>query len=337
MTSCVPHRNGVALRNLLLVSNAARWERFGTAVAWLVVAGVGLLAISQAAGYDGSRLVATFQSLTPYFIPIIATVAAIALWRRWHAVGLTASMVGAALLLLATPLAFPPSQPTPLNDAAGLRVAAVNLLYTNERTFEIADDLADRGLDMIVFSEYTARHQAALLAHPIAADFPYREDRDGLRAGGVAVWSRHPLAPEAPPRTVNYSIDLVVDAPDGPFRVLAVHPPTPIFNFEDWLGDLALIGEAASRGSSPTLVIGDFNASYWHPAFRRLLRRGLTDAHMANGDGWSTSWPTDQFVPPFVRLDHALTGNGLVSTSVDNFRVPGSDHTGFVVTVSPSR
>lgn len=293
--------------------------------------------LSQAAGYDGFRALATLQSLTPYFIPVIAAIAAIALWRAWHAIGITASLVGTSILLLSVPLVFPPNQPTPANDAEGLRVAAVNLLYTNERTSEIADDLATRDLDMIVFSEYTAAHQESLVAHPLSADFPHREDRDGLQAGGVAVWSRHPLQPDEPPDTVNYSIDLMAMAPDGPVRVLAVHPPTPIFNFAGWRNDMALIGDVASRGSNPTLVIGDFNASYWHPVFRQLLRRGLTDAHMANGNGWSTSWPTDEFVPPFVRLDHALTGNGLVSTDVDDFRVAGSDHTGFVVTVSPTR
>jgi|TARA_B110000240_G_scaffold17655_1_gene18006 hypothetical protein len=31
------------------------------------------------------------------------------------------------------------------------------------------------------------------------------------------------------------------------------------------------------------------------------------------------------------------TGNGLVSTSVQDFTVPGSDHRGFVVSVVPAR
>lgn len=317
--------------------NAARWERIGEAAAWLVVAAVGIVMLTQTIGSDGTRLLATLQTLTPYFLPVIAAVAAIAWWRRWHGVGLTASAVGAAILLLAVPLVFPPSQPSPAPGATGLRVGAVNLLYSNDRADEVADVLATHDLDVIVFSEYTAEHQAVLSDHPLVDDYPHREERDGLFAGGMAVWSRFPLRPDTPPDTINYSIDLEADGPDGPVRILAVHPPTPIFNFSGWRDDLALIGDVASESSSPTLVIGDFNASYWHPVFRRLLRRGLTDAHMALGRGWSTSWPTDEFVPPFVRLDHALTGNGLVSTDVDDFRVPGSDHTGFVVTVSPAR
>jgi endonuclease/exonuclease/phosphatase (EEP) superfamily protein YafD len=100
---------------------------------------------------------------------------------------------------------------------------------------------------------------------------------------------------------------------------------------------LETFGELGSAATEPTLIVGDFNASYWHPAFRDLLRSGLSDAHTVHGKGFSASWPTGKFFPAFVRLDHALTGNGLVSTSVQDFTVPGSDHRGFVVSVVPAR
>jgi endonuclease/exonuclease/phosphatase (EEP) superfamily protein YafD len=150
------------------------------------------------------------------------------------------------------------------------------------------------------------------------------------------VWSKVAIDENAPLGPNSRTVNALLAGPDGPIRLLGVHPPTPVFDFSEWQRELQRIGTLVSSVSEPTLVIGDFNASYWHPAFRDLLRREFTDAHMAHGSGWSTSWPTDKFFPPFVRLDHALTGNGLVSTRVDDFRVPGSDHTGLVVTVKPS-
>jgi endonuclease/exonuclease/phosphatase (EEP) superfamily protein YafD len=303
----------------------------------LAVAAVGLVMLSQAVGWDGATPVAAAHALTPYLVVVVVVGAGLSLWRKWHELGVVSSLVGVAMLLLAAPIVFPPAQARADPDAASLRVGAVNLLYRNDRTLDVADDLATRDLDVIVFSEYTAEHQAVLLSHELATMLPHREDRDGLFAGGVAVWSRFPVRPDVPPDTINYSVDLTVDGPDGPVRVFAVHPPTPVFDFDDWRRDLDLIGEVADRPGPPTLVIGDFNASYWHPVFRRLLHRGLTDAHMALGAGWSTSWPTDRWFPPFVRLDHALTGNGLVSTDIEDFQVPGSDHAGLVVTVSPTR
>jgi endonuclease/exonuclease/phosphatase (EEP) superfamily protein YafD len=311
-------------------------RRAAELLGWIVVASVGAVMITQAFGWDGARIVSTLQALTPYGVPLVLLVAGAAVWNGCDGLAATAAAVGLGALLLATPLVFPPGQPDPEPEASGVRAVAVNLLYSNERVDELADELADVDADIVVFSEYTIEHQTTLLAHPLASRYPHQINRDGLSAGGMAVWSKYPVAENERIDTTNYTVDASFDGPDGPIRLLAVHPPTPIFDHDGWAHDLALIGESAERADDPTLVIGDFNASYWHPAFRDLLRRGFTDAHMANGTGWSTSWPTDGFIPPFVRLDHALTGNGLVSTDVDDFRLTGTDHTAFVVTVKPA-
>ena len=312
-------------------------DRSAELVAWIVTALVGLLVLTQAVGLDGSRLVATVQALTPYFVAVVALPAVVALWRGWHAVGVTSSLVGLGLIVLGLPMVAPPGQPRPVDDATPVRIGAANLLYLNDRTDEVADALGDLDLDVVVLSEFTAEHQSVLDADPLASSFPFREERPGLDAGGVAVWSRFPVVVNEAPDTVNYTLDVEIDGPDGAFRVLAVHPPTPVYDFDGWTRDLALIGDVARADDVPTLVVGDFNASYWHPAFRDLLATGLVDAHMAAGRGFSTSWPTDRDVPPFVRLDHALTDSGLVSTAVEDFDIPGSDHAGLVVSVVPAR
>ncbi len=305
-------------------------------IGWLVVAVVGALMLTQAVGWSGTRLVAVLHALTPYLIVALVPVAALAWWRRLAPLAFTAAIVGMSGLLLASPLVFPPGQPGAEAGATGLRVAAINLLYENEDVDEVADDLFGRDLDVIVFSEYTVEHQTVLTSHRVVDRYPHRVERDGLRAGGVAVWSRFPLVEDERRPTRNYSIDALVDGPDGIVRLFAVHPPTPTSEFEAWRRDLDLIRARADEAVEPTLLIGDFNASYWHPDFRDLLTGGFVDAHMAHGRGFSTSWPTGGLIPPFVRLDHALTGNGLVSTGVGDFDVPGSDHRGLVVSVAPS-
>lgn len=311
-------------------------RRAAELLGWIVVASVGAVMITQAFGWDGTRIVSTLQALTPYGVPLVVLVAAAAVWNGRDGLASAAAAVGLGALLLATPLVFPPDQPDPEPAASGVRAVAVNLLYSNERVDELADELAEVDADVIVFSEYTLEHETALRAHSLASRYPHQVNRDGLYAGGMGVWSKYPVDENERIDTTNYTVDATLDGPDGTIRLFAVHPPTPIFDHDGWTHDLALIGDSAARADDPTLVIGDFNASYWHPAFRDLLRRGFTDAHMANGAGWSTSWPTDGFIPPFVRLDHTLTGNGLVSTDVDDFHLTGSDHTAFVVTVKPA-
>jgi endonuclease/exonuclease/phosphatase (EEP) superfamily protein YafD len=113
--------------------------------------------------------------------------------------------------------------------------------------------------------------------------------------------------------------------------------PTPIKDVGAWRDDLATAARIGREADGPTLLVGDLNSSYWHPDFRRLLDVGFVDAHAAAGSGFSTSWPRNWSVPPFVRLDHALTTGGLVSTDVVDLDVPGSDHRGLVVTVAPAR
>ena len=300
------------------------------------VAGVGLVMLTQAAGWNGTRLVATLQSLTPYGIPLVLAIAAVGVWQRREALATTGALVGVGAFLLSAPLVIPSGQASPDDDAVGVSVASVNRLFSNPIVEEAADDLLGRDPDVIFFAEYTAEHHDTLRAHPLAERYPYQLNRDGRFARGVSLWSKFPLDVEERLDTRDRTVDATVSGPDGIIRLLGVHPPTPVFDFPEWERALGQIGLAASQGEQPILVVGDFNASYWHPVFRDLLRRDLTDAHIAHGAGWSTSWPMDEFVPAFVRLDHALTGNGLVSTDVEDFRVPGSDHAGFVVTVTPS-
>lgn len=296
--------------------------------------------LTQLFGIDGVRHVSALQALTPYSVWLLAPVAVWSLRDRNDAAATTASVVGLAVLVLAVPIVFP-ATPAPANDAPSLRVGVVNLLHTNTRTDEIADDLEARELDLIVFTELTPAHLTTLDGHPLAERFPHRSQKPGPLADGVAVWSTVPLDDATPPPTVSTSIETTVEVAGFAFRLIAVHPPTPIYDFDGWRNDLDTLGDIVSRhggaGSMPpTLVAGDFNASYWHPRFRRLLDHGLTSAHIALGRGWSASWPTDIALAPYVRLDHALTGGGLVPTAVEDFRVAGSDHAGFVVTVAPA-
>lgn len=306
---------------------------------WVAVAVAGFVMLTQALGWPGTRTIAILQSLTPYLALAMAPVAAAALTGRRIWMAFTASLIGIAGLILALPVLFPADLPPTADGAASLRIGALNLLYLNEpaNVEDVAADLAERDLDVIVFAEYSTAHQRVLQGSDLAAEYPFRIDRSGLGAGGIAVWSRTAVIVHDHPDTTNYSLDLSVRTADGLVRVLAVHPPTPVANFDAWKRDLDHFGELGLAGSTPTVVIGDFNASFWHPGFRDLLDAGLTDAHIALGHGFATSWPADRWYPPFVRLDHALTTDGLVPTAVEDFAIAGSDHRGLVVTVAPAR
>ncbi len=169
-------------------------------IGWAVVAVVGTIALTQAFGWTGLLVVAIVQSLTPYLALLLAPIALIALWRRRLYLATACSAIGLGILILAAPLAFPDDQPEPIADAVGLRVASVNLLYSNDRVDDVASTLHDLGPDVIVFNEYTSGHQSSLEGSPLADDYPYRTDRTDRYAGGIAVWSREPVTDRRPSR-----------------------------------------------------------------------------------------------------------------------------------------
>jgi endonuclease/exonuclease/phosphatase (EEP) superfamily protein YafD len=304
---------------------------------WLTVAVVGVLTITQAFGWSSTRSLAVAHSLTPYLaLPLAAAIVA-ALWRGRLVLVTVGVPVAFGIAVLGAPLAFPDPRPPAAPGSVGLDVVSLNMWYRNDHIGDVDDVLAEVDADVIVFSEYTPAHQAVLTASPLADQYPHRLERNGDRPTGAAVWSRWPLRDNGLLATHHSSHDVVIAGPDGDVRLVALHIVTPFDDFDGWQSDLALAHTIGRAAAEPTLLIGDLNSSYWHPAFRRLLDAGFVDAHTAAGAGFSTSWPANRIVPPFVRLDHALTAGGLVSTDVDDIAVPGSDHRGLVVSVAPAR
>jgi endonuclease/exonuclease/phosphatase (EEP) superfamily protein YafD len=244
-------------------------------VSWLIAAFVGLVATTHAFGWSGTAVVAVVQSLTPYLAIALVPVIVVALLRRRLLIVTVASAVGFGLGVLAAPLAFPGPQPSAAADSTGLRVASLNLYYENPDIDAVADVLPAVDADVILFTEYTIEHQAVLEASPIADRYPYRTERTGSGVRGVGVWSRLPIDDKGRLAEVNDSIELDVDGPDGRILMIGMHLPTPIFDVAAWHDELADAAEIGRSAEQPTLLIGDFNASYWHPDFRRAARRGF--------------------------------------------------------------
>lgn len=324
----------------MIIATFPAWMKGGRLVellAWCWVFGMVILVVTQIAGYTGNKYVASFQALTPYLLfPALPMAFVAALTRRWPLAGV-AGVIALVLVVLTWPLVFPGGQPRALADATPLRVFHANLFYLNTDVEVFVPVVADLDVDVLAFTEYTSTHAAGLHAFSALEDaFPYRIELPRDDSGGTALWSRYPLEQvESPPTWFGSALAVV----DGPQRiaVFVAHPPSPLFSLVQWNTELSQIRRLDTRRDLGYLVVADLNASYWHPAFRRILREGWRDAHQLRHQGLSASWPNDlPLLPAFVRIDHALVNGGLVVQDVYDVDVPGSDHRGFVVTVIPA-
>ena len=130
-----------------------------------------------------------------------------------------------------------------------------------------------------------------------AGRYRYQLSQPTFGSQGLALYSRFPIvSADIRPIGSRLGLEAHLDVDGQPVRLFVVHPFPPIFNGRlsaEWAKSLATIGDEATSPGPPTIVVGDFNASRWHPPFRRLLRRGLRDSHEWLGHGFSTSWPND--------------------------------------------
>ena len=308
-------------------------------LAWIAVALMGLLATTQAIGYGTSRIVAIPQSLTPHALAPALPIAIVALATGNFAMAVTAVAIAAAMVALSAPMLRQRATTAIADTAPRLRIAHSNLLYTNERESPAGlRTLLDTDPDILVLNEFTLVHQEQLSAVVAGDDYPHRIGRAEYGPHGIGIWSRYPLADTVVlPSDTRLGLLTTVDVDGLPVRLLAAHPPPPIERdgLRDWLGGLVHIKEFAGPPSGRTIIIGDFNASRWHPPFRRLLNIGWRSAHEVVGQRFGGTWPTDRwYLPAFVRIDHVLLGDLVAAETVRDLDIAGSDHRGVVVSLA---
>ena len=310
--------------------------------AWIAVAGMAATALAPWATPVRNGFAAATRSLMPWSALSAVPVAVGAALTGRRNLALAAGGVGAAGVAMAAPLVVPRRQAEPDADAARLRITHSNLLYINRRVAAVPDVLANLDADILTFSELTPTHLRRLHASKLPASYPHRVELTASAASGTGLWSRHPLTAHAIETEGHHTVVADIDAPGGAVRVIVIHTQSPIVHHGEWEADLAEL--ATFRPPGPAVMTGDFNASWWNPEFRRVLRDGgWRDAHQVRGRGLSCSWPTEKWHPvfrmhpPFVRIDHALVNDGLVVHRAQNFHIPGSDHLGIVVTVQRAR
>ena len=307
---------------------------------WAVVAGLGLLAITRVVAWD-ARVPALLglHGLGPFVYLPAVPVAVAGLARRRVGLGLVGLAVAVAMVPTGLPeLAARESLPEGLGAAPRVRILSWNLYQANADGAAIDRVVRDAAADVVVLQEVSVRNIGAVRASPALSAYSHSFTTPQPSAFGSGIWSRLPLEDASEFDVAGLPMTrAVVHAAAGPLRLINVHTLSPVTadGLELWPRQMDRLGEEARRPGPPIVLAGDFNATWGHRPFRRLLDAGLTDAAAARGRAYQMTWPRNRrLVPAAARIDHVLTSQHLAVTRLWAGQGRGSDHRPLVADVA---
>lgn len=192
----------------------------------------------------------------------------------------------------------------------------------------LAKLVREKRVDVLAIEELTPEAAQKVAASTIATDLPHSVVRPVAAADGTGLYSRYPLTSTASiPGFVLEGLTAVATVPGrGDVQLFAFHPMPPLdpATWSDELGRIGTVLQGVPEGR-PVIALGDYNATYDHVQFRRLLSGGYRDAGQVAGAGWLPTYPTDKTYPAMVGIDHILI-RGLGAADVARHDIPGADH-----------
>jgi endonuclease/exonuclease/phosphatase (EEP) superfamily protein YafD len=235
-----------------------------------------------------------------------------------------------------------------------LRVLSFNVLTSNPNTDGVLDYLRQSEADVIMLMEVDATW--ARLLEPLTQTHPHHRIQSRGDNFGIAIFSRLPLdgleiveisEAEVP------SVDARLTINGRQLAILGTHTLPPMGKAYTTERDqqLTAIAEHVKASHTPTLVIGDLNASPWSHGMD-LLQAGGTLGFRSIDPPWSPTWyavslsssertngkRVSKSRPALslfsIPIDHALCSQPLVITSRSVGPELGSDHRPLIVDVA---
>ncbi len=285
--------------------------------------------------HDGSPVV-----LSVAWIPLVYGVAT----GHWG-IAVAASLLTGIHLGLVIPRLIRTPLPAWIDAVPQSRIAVANVYIDNLTPAVAARQLVATDAELIVVTERTDRFMAELEIADVDRRYPTKIDKPSERADyALALAARVPLldGSEVVDLGSTRIVQAVLQCGDRQLTVVGVHLAalTERNGFRIWRAETHDLMAYLSGLAPPFMVVGDFNATRFRPAFGQLRRSlDLTEAHDATGRGLSRSLKlasrgTLGLFPAFARVDHALLSRGVHAVEVVNLDPAGSDHHPFVVTIA---
>ncbi len=304
-------------------------------VSWLIVAMLGLVALLRLVAWDSVEPLIVLDALTlVVYLPawVVAVGALIA--RRWWLAAAAAVIVAAQVAFAAPELLAAAPVPAWARHAPVVRVFDANIDKSLRFQAGYVRAIEQDRPDLITLEEFTPQALQGMVISGVLASFPYRCVAPTRGATGFLIASRLRLT-GCRVRTVSwdgrsmpYMVEATLWSPGGPVALRLVHTLAPFpASWREWSAALAAVSQSVrASGDNRMLMVGDFNATWGNSGFVALLHDGLADGAAARGEATDMTWPNGAVVPPFVRIDHVLTGARLAVTGIAARPGFGSDH-----------
>ena len=214
----------------------------------------------------------------------------------------------------------------------GLSVMTLNCRFGRADPEEVVRCVRSYGVEVLALQEVKGNLLESLQTAGIHQLLPYLtqgtaspDDNGGrnviLSAARPAI--AYPSALDLPAAAVPL-VELKTSC--GPVRVASVHPKSPQRGARQWGMGIAALAKLA-QPPTPTIVMGDCNATLQHPTFRAMLAQsGLRDASLSLKAGSHPTFPSGRLLPPSIEIDHILMDDDLTAQSMHALRISGSDH-----------
>ena len=310
---------------------------------WLIVAVLGLTAFLRLVAWDALQPLIVLDALTlVIYLPAWVVAAGALIARRWWLGTAALAIVAAQLAFAASELSAATPVPAWAGQAPAVRVFDANVDQTFRFQTGYVRAIEQDQPGLITLEEFTPSALQSMAASGVLAGFPYRCSAPAWGATGFFIASRLRLT-GCQVRSVRwdgtstpYMVEATWWSPGGPVALRLVHTlaPFPAY-WREWTAALAAVGQSIrASGTSSMLMVGDFNATWDNREFAALMNDGLTDGAAARGKALTMTWPNGALVPPFVGIDHVLTGARLAVTAVATGPGFGSDHRYLTATIA---
>lgn len=321
---------------------AAGWRL----LAGLTAAPVMVVSVFRAVPRDWPTTVVQLVSFTPWLVlPAGASLLFALLGRRRWMAGAAAGLVAVQffwLVPLDSARAAPESMQGSSEATAQLRTMSLNAKLGKADAAEIVRLVRENGITVLTLQEYTQALEDRLAAAGLSTLLPNRISAPAGGAAGNAVYSVHELVATGKVPGSHFpmpTIRLTVDS-SGERAVIEltnVHTRAPVgVGLPKWRSDLETLARLVARPGNVVLA-GDFNASYDHAEFRRVLQgngQPMVDVGMAQGSRLVPTWPMADYALPGITIDHLVTSPSVRSADYTVHRVPGTDHAAIMATLT---